>query len=119
MVAHGANPEQLETLAHSMDAAAARLDHIADALGARVAHTAWRGPSAERFRHDWITYRAHMRQVAATLREAHGQIANQVRQQREASAPRGGAAGAAQSFSAASATARFAGRRLSLYDTLH
>ncbi|KAA1374676.1 WXG100 family type VII secretion target [Aeromicrobium fastidiosum] len=91
----GADVEALERLAGQFEQAASRLRHQAESVSSGVKLSAWVGPVAIRFRHDWdSTHSARLRQTAATLDDSARILRQNAAEQRRAS---GASTGSAQS----------------------
>jgi uncharacterized protein YukE len=91
MAFEGADPEQLDSLADQFHLTAQRLEDIRATLTRRLGYSSWRGPAADRFRHQWTTSARSIDLTAQALREAQKQLAANADQQRQASGVAGSA----------------------------
>lgn len=88
MIGWGADADELERLAAMIANGADLLDGRRSTLSSHVNHAPWKGPEADRFRHDWnATHARSLVHATAFLRDAAIQLATNARQQREASSP--------------------------------
>lgn len=92
---YGADVAQLRQLAAQFEQHASRLDADRMTVGSAIQISAWVGPVAVRFRHEWDS--SHSRRVhgaAVSLREAASALRRNADDQDRASAADGGASGA-------------------------
>lgn len=83
----GASPEELETLAGTLEAAADEIDARVSTIQGALDGTQWTGPDSDRFRDYWTTTLTSQLQNAATsLREAGTTARGNAQQQTDASA---------------------------------
>ena len=92
---HGADPDQLDALAHDVSGAADRLSATHAALRARLHTAPWTGPDAQSFRQDWdTTHHRVIGEACTRLRDAATALRRNADEQRQASAaPGAGVAG--------------------------
>jgi uncharacterized protein YukE len=55
MTMYGANPEQLNSLGHSMKQQKTAIDGVISAVSSALAGTSWEGPARQQFESDWNT----------------------------------------------------------------
>ena len=83
----GADPEELERLAHRLHDAAGRLTSLGTGVGARLRRSPWHGPDAEAFRSRWQHHLAPaLRDGAAGCRRAARDLHRHAAEQRRAAA---------------------------------
>ncbi|MGN8025475.1 alpha/beta hydrolase [Microbacterium sp. 22242] len=89
---YGADVAQLRALAHQLDQHAQELDAHRMTVGNGIRISAWIGPVAVRFRHQWDSdYSRRVHTAAATLRAAARALRRDADEQDRASAAEGGA----------------------------
>lgn len=94
MVMVGADPDELDRLAHRLESEARRLEQLGGQLSRQLQVAPWRGGRADRFRGEWRS--VHMRQLrdaAGFLRHGRDVLAHNADQQRNASNGAGGSIG--------------------------
>jgi len=82
----GANPDELDALARTMDECAERLDETCAALDRAGARTTWSGSDAADFRSSWVGHRRRLRQAGDELADRATFVRAQAEDQRRASA---------------------------------
>lgn len=87
----GANPDELDALARSMDESADRLASTGAALDRAVASMTWSGPDAVRFRSSWAGHRRRLQRTREELADRARFVREQAEDQRRASASTTGA----------------------------
>lgn len=85
MAFEGANPDQLDSLADQFNSTAQRLEDIRANVTRRLGYSSWKGPAADRFRHQWTTSARSIDATASALRQAQKILHDNANQQRSAS----------------------------------
>jgi hypothetical protein len=91
MTAYGADPAALDALEQLLTKTAATIDGIGSQLASRLHSTKWLGANAEQFRDHWSrVYLPSLREAHVELSAAATVLANNAREQRDASVASGG-----------------------------
>lgn len=87
----GANPEELLSLAKSMESSGSTLKQLSSSLHSAISHARWSGPDSERFKAQWNGgMRMTLRTTGDKLSSISTSLASQAKEQIQASAASGG-----------------------------